>query len=180
MSSASATGDRSGFVTALAWVLIVFSGFSVFIGSIQNLFIHILVPTSKLDSALARTAHHGNIPAFAEFMFGNFKLILSVYLALSVATLISSIGLLKRGNWARLVIIGLMYVMIIGNIGGFILQLSMFDDMAVQVGVGAPALFETMMNVMMVFSALVVLAISGLCAFIIFKLSSEPIRREFA
>ena len=119
-------------------------------------------------------------PFVAEFMFGNFKLIVSLYLALSLVTLVSSVGLLKRQNWARLLIVGLMYLIIIGNIGGFMLQLTMFDDLAVQFGVGAPAQFETVTKVMMVFSALMVLAFSGLCAFIIFKLSSERIRREFA
>lgn len=179
MDSLSATDHRSTFVTALAWILIVFSGFSVFGGIAQNVVLHLVMPTSEMEPAISEAAMGGQIPPFAEFMLSNFRAVSLGLLVLSLVTLGSSIGLLRRLNWARLLTVGLMLLTIFGNIGGFILQITMSGEMSLGTGVEMPGHFKIFRNVQLVLPALMALAFSGLCGFVIFKLNSERIRREF-
>jgi len=95
--------DRSSFITILAWILIVMSGFAAFISILQNIMIHTLFPADQMQAAIASTKNSPNIPWFVEFMFNYFRWFVGAFLLLSLSTLVSAIGLLKRKNWARIV-----------------------------------------------------------------------------
>ena len=70
-----------------------------------------------------------DMPPFAAFMFSHFQLFFLLVLLLSAFTLISSIGLLKRLNWARLCFIGVMVFGIVYQLGGLVIQFLMFSSM---------------------------------------------------
>jgi hypothetical protein len=93
---------RSRFVTVLAWISIVGSGVATF----QSIVSNIKINTGSMDGA--------------ELVTRQFRLLLATHLVFRAATFVSSIGLLKRKNWARLMFIGLMGVAIVGSMGGVV------------------------------------------------------------
>jgi hypothetical protein len=120
------------------------------------------------------------IPAFMGFMFSHFDLFFLFFLIVSASSFISAIALLKRKAWARIVFVVLMSVGIIWNVIGLALQFTMFDQMPGMTGEGVPPEFAKMMVIMKVASVIMVLALSSLFGWIIKKLTSAPIKAEFA
>ena len=175
----SAAPARSNFVTVLAWIFIVLSGFATLIGVLQNIMIQTMFNDPKFSEGLAKMPQ--GVPAPVSFMAGNFRLIFAVLLACFVATLISSIGLLKRRNWARLFFIGIMALGIIWNIGGLLLQFTMFSSFPPlpQAAQHEADAFQSMFITMMVFSAFIAIGFSVLLGWIVKRLISPPIAAEF-
>jgi len=174
--------DRSSFITILAWILIVMSGFAAFISILQNIMIHTLFPADQMQAAIASTKNSPNIPWFVEFMFNYFRWFVGAFLLLSLSTLVSAIGLLKRKNWARIVFISLMGFGIFWNVGGLLLQQTMFSwmrEMHTSAPAGFPSEFESMATIMMIFSVVMAIGLSTLCGWIIKRLVSPAIRQEF-
>ena len=121
-----AAPPRSSFVTVVAWIFIVLSGFSTLIGALQNLMIRSM-PFDQLNSAL-QDSTAAQLPAPARVIFSHFQLFFLVTFLLSLLMLISSIGLLRRHNWARLAFIGLLVLGIIYLLGGLFLQQSFMSS----------------------------------------------------
>lgn len=174
--------QRSSFVTVLAWIFIVISGYMTLGGIFQNIMLARFLPQMGLEAALAtHSAADVGLPSFFAFMFRYFQLIAAVTLVVAVATLAASIGLLKRENWARRFFIALMTVGIVWNVVMVILQQVMISQMA---GFGAPADFRAQLQFMrvavFVVSLIMAIAMSVLFWWIIRKLRSAPIVAEFA
>lgn len=173
---------RSSFVSVLAWIFIVMSGFSTLISILQNIMINTFFPLDQMQATMHDANGRQAIPPAAEFMMSHFRLFFGVFLAVSAFTLATSIALLKRKNWARLVFIGLLGLGIVWNIGGLFIQQAMFSSMAlppVKAPVEFQSTFKTMMTVMSVFSLVVAIAFSVLFGWIIKRLVSPEIRHEF-
>jgi hypothetical protein len=99
---------------------------------------------------------------------------------MSLTTLISSIGLLKRKNWARVVFIFIMALGIVWNIFALVMQHFMFDSMPTDMPPEAvDPQFGPMMLVMKVVTYIMAIGISALFAWIIKKLVSQDIKTEF-
>jgi uncharacterized membrane protein (DUF2068 family) len=171
--------QRSSFVTALAWVFIVLAGFSTFIAALQNLMLSLMMPAGMPPMEQAQTGQ--NIPAFAKFMFANFRLIFAGFLVLSVITLATAVGLLKRKNWARVIFVAIMSFGILWNIGSVVLTFVMFSSMPIPEN--APADFREqhalLSNIMTVATTVMAVAFTALFVWIIKRLLSNDIRREF-
>lgn len=122
--------NRSTFVTVIAWIGIVIAGFSTFMTGLQNIIINLMMD-ERFDEAFKTSEPEtiDSMPSFAKFMFSNFELIFFLIFLLSLVALIASIGLLKRKNWARLTIIGVLGLGIAWNLGGLIFQQSFMGDM---------------------------------------------------
>lgn len=180
---------KSTFVTVVAWVFIIFSGLSTFISLLQNLMVG-LMPQQFLRDATADTTFAHMMPSGPRFMFAHLRLLVLLVLALCVLMLVSSIGLLRRRNWARLVFIGLLSAGILYNIAGLFLQQSMMSSFTASFPIdstfGADSAaqqfgqqFHQMMAGMRVFIISITVAFCALFAWIIVKLLSPPIRAEF-
>ncbi len=185
MNSMSSGGpaERSTFVTVLAWIFIVLSGFSTLMSIIQNIVMSIVFPFARMQASIEAAKARGDIPPGAEFMMGHIRMLFGAFLLLSAITLVASIGLLKRWNWARLVFIALMALGILWNIGSLFLQRLMLSGMPMMPENAAPefrAPFEPMMLAMQIVSAIFALAFCVLFAWIIKRLMSAAVRREFA
>jgi hypothetical protein len=181
--SSGGPAERSTFVTVLAWIFIALSGFSTVISILQNILISYVMPMAQMQSAVDEAEARGPFPPGAAFMIGHMRLLFGAFLVLSAITLMVSIGLLKRWNWARLVFICLMVLGIVWNIAGVFLQRLMFSAMPPMPDDAPPearAMFETMMPMMQVVSAIFALAFCALFGWIIWRLMSADIRREFA
>lgn len=172
---------RSSFVTALAWVFIVLSGFATLIAIAQNVMINTMLPVDQMEAAIHSAEAQQNMPPVAAFMTSHFRLFFGAFLALSAVTLISSIALLKRKNWARLVFISLMGLGIIWNLGGLFLQQAIFSSISPPATAPPEFLdqFQSMAQTMMIFSAIMAIVFSVLFAWIIKRLASQKVREEF-
>lgn len=172
--------QRSNFINVLAWIFIVLGGFATFMSILQNIMIRTMFPKEQMAQAMQQAEKTEQMPAFANFMFSHFDLFLLFFLVVSATSLIAAIALLKRKNWARIIFIVLMILGILWNVGGLVLQFTMFSSMPEMASKGAPPEFEKMMLIMKIASVVMVIAVSTLFAWIIKKLTSAPIRDEFA
>jgi hypothetical protein len=169
---------RSSFVTALAWVFIALAGFTTLIAILQNVMIAVMFP-ADFGGEVRGTS---DMPAFFRIFFSYPRVFFGAFLVVSAATLISAIGLLRRKNWARLLFIAVMVLGILWNLGGFVLMLSMTSSMPAVPDSGPPGFrdgFDIMWKVMLAFSIVIGLAFLGLFGWIIKRLMSHEIRREF-
>ena len=178
---------RSSFVTVVAWVFIVLSGFAAFIGALQNLMIR-SVPFDQVDSVLRDSTAASQIPEPAQFMFSNIRLLFLATFLMSFLTLVTSIGLLQRRNWARLVFMGLLILGIVYAIGSLFVQESFISSFDSSFATGAPQDsvlrahaddFRSMLRIIRVFMTVFALGIAGLFAWIVARLGSARIRAEF-
>jgi hypothetical protein len=178
MTELSNQNTRSSFVTAVAWVFIVLAGFATLIAILQNIMIAVMFPAE----AMRETENVKDAPAIARFMFSYPLVIFGAFLAVAATTLISAIGLLRRKNWARLIFIGMLSLGTLWNLGGLAVMFFTFSSMP-QIPDHAPpnvrSDFDFMWNLMMGFSVVVALVFAGLFGWIIKRLVSLEIKREF-
>jgi hypothetical protein len=145
--------------------------------------IAVLFPVDEMREAMRSAARGQPVPGFFSFMLENLRLFFALFLVLSALTLASAIGLLRRQNWARIVFICIMALGIVWSAGALSLQFSMVS--------GFPLVpeddqsefafhFRTMARVIMGFSAVVAGGSAVLFGWIIRRLLSGDIRREFS
>lgn len=171
--------NRSSFVTALAWVFIALAGFSTFISIAQNVMIGIMLDPSHLNK-FANAPGAEEMPAFFRFMSSHLRLFFLSFLIISSTTLISSIGLLKRKNWGRIVFMVIMWLSIAWIVFGVIMQFTLFPQMMHDFPDGNEAeRFHIMFTIMRIFTLAFSAAFCGLFGWILKKLSSQSIKREF-
>lgn len=174
--------SRSSFITALAWIFIVLTGFSTLIAILQNVMISFFFPLEQMQNAMHSAKGSESIPAFAQFMLGHVRLLFATFLVLSATICAVSVGLLKRKNWARIAFISFLALGMVWNIAGVFLQGAFFSSMAPPPP-NAPAefrsQFESMTHIMLVFSSVIAIVISLLFAWLIKRLISVPIKAEF-
>lgn len=172
------SSNRSTFVTVVAWILIVVSGFATLIALLQNAMVHLVLKSPQMGQ-LAQ-AHPAEAPVFAVFTADHIGLIFFAVLVVCIVTLVSSIGLLKRVNWARWVVIALMILGVAWCLGGLAFQAAMFVAMKDQFanvpdasGMGPFLIAFAVVNV------LIALAFAGLFGWIAKRLLSPGIAAEF-
>jgi len=175
---------RSNFVTVVAWIFIALSGFTTLISILQNIMIGILFRAPDHAFPTVDPATGKEFPWIFRFMFEHFQLFFLAFFVVSALTLAASIGLLRRKNWARLLFIALMGLGIAWNVAGVLMLFPMFSffnevaDSAKQPGFADQ--FGLAWKVMAGVNLLFVAAFVWLFGWIIKRLASERIRREFA
>jgi hypothetical protein len=178
--SMSTTPPRSTFVTVLAWIFIVMSGMGTLVSLLQNVMIHLVLRDAALDQALQAAPE--NVPAAMVFLAGHARLIFFGFLLVTLFTLASSIGLLRRCNWARWCFIGVMGLGIAWQLAGLAIQSSMFATMREQFALGAqmggPDL-GAMIAVIAVIGAIFATGMIVLHAWLILRLVSPRVAAEF-
>ena len=173
--------QRSTFVTVVAWIFIALSGFGTVIAALQNVMLFTVFRSPEATQALQAPPPPGTPPA-AAFMASHFYLFFIAFLVISAFTLISSVGLLKRWNWARLSFIGLMALGIAWNLGGLVLQFGIFSSMQEQFAASALHDGQEMQPffiAIVVVSVLFAVGFSVLFAWIAKRLHSPAIVSEF-
>jgi hypothetical protein len=182
-SESTTPSPRSGFVTALAWVFIVLSGFGVLISLLQNLMLSAF-PQDAFNEALQDASTTQEVPAGARFMFGHFRLLVALMLLVLVTTLVAAIGLLRRHNWARILFMIILGLGVIYSLGGVALQQHMMPDFSRFSPVDSTASeavlrMGAMIRVVQLVMIIISLGFAGLFAWLIWKLASPSVRREF-
>lgn len=163
--------SRSTFVTVLAWIFIVGAGFASFVSLMQVIMVSTMFSGDEFQTMPA------DAPSIVKFMSQYFHIFVYGFFILAVFTLISSIALLKRQNWARIAFIGILSVGILWQLGGLIMQFFMFSDFPKH---PQGEDFERMSQLIRWFSFAIAILFSGLFIWIIKKLATQPTIGEFA
>jgi len=178
--------QRSNFVTTLAWIFIILSGFAMLISIAQNIMVNTFFSMDEfvLNSKDMKGAP-GNKPMYFEFITNNMRLFFALFCVFTVGVFVSSIGLLKRKKWARNIFVFIMVVTIIGNIGSVVFEFFITSD--VNEFFNNPNVksnehfeqFKGMMIFMRIFTALIAVLFSLFFAWIIKRLVTKPVKYEF-
>lgn len=173
---------RSTFVTVVAWIFIILSGFASLISLLQNIMLFSLFRTPEIAQAMQAPPPPGT-PAIFAHLTTLMPWIFVFFLVMSLLTFASSIGLLLRRNWARLVFIGALVVGILWNVGGMVMQFTVFrmisEQFAAAPDMPEAASMRTTFIVMIIFGGIVALAFCALFGWIIKRLTSAGIVAEF-
>jgi hypothetical protein len=178
-TSESPVQERSTFISVIAWIFIVLSGFGTLISLMQNIMVHFMFSLPEMQTAMTANDATTGLPPFVHFMFSHFRLFLFFMFILILFTLISSIGLLKRKDWARKVFIGILCLSILMMLGSIVAQYFFFPGFS-RMGIeNVPVEMKTMMNVMRLFFITFYAGIAIVFGWIIKKLLSPKISLEF-
>jgi hypothetical protein len=165
-------GDRSQFVTGIAWTFIALSVLSM-LGTVPlGLATWFLLDAAAYESALDEAIRTSPVPVpeWMAWTFHNLKEVLAAGAALSVASLLVSIGLLKRWRWAHAAFVLLMAL-------GALLHVAWA---AVPFVAGSPAAGGRPMLAMALGSAVFALAFGVLYAWLAYMLMTPAVRAEFS
>ncbi len=160
------------FVTAVAWVFILLGGVASAVALVQNAAVASMMPWPSSGGVLG-------------FLIQHLQWVVGVGLLVSLATLASAIGLLLRQDWARQSFIVLLGLAMAAQVLSLWLQqegLQLLRDQALRQAV-LPAAVQDMAGhvatVARVTAPLVTLAACGVLSWIMRRLMSSRVRREF-
>ena len=119
---------KSTFVNVVAWIFIVLAGFATLISILQNIMISVMFPVDEMNQVFENAPTQEQIPFLAKFMFSHIQLFFLSFLAVSGTTFVSAIGLLRRRNWGRVILMAIMGLGICWNIFSLIIQNFMFSS----------------------------------------------------
>lgn len=173
-----AVGSRSLFVTATAWLFILLGVVASLSALVQNAMLASLLPALSSSSP--------TVSGLMGLMLDYMPWVVGTGLVMSLATLASAIGLLLRLDWARRAFIGLLVVAIVANLLGLWLQQEMMQSVvsrtlgSVALPPQALGVFGGFVTAARVMAVVVTLGSCGLLGWIIRRLMSAGVRREFA
>jgi hypothetical protein len=160
------------FVTVLAWILISFTGLGAASALLQNVFVNLMLSLPDLDPR--GTANQ------APETFLVLRILIAVLALFLIFALVSAIGLLKRKDWARRTFIALFALGIgfhVVLLFLFLLGAGIFPPFAAARGVRAP--IDSMARLMVIPMGVGALGMSVLFGWLIKRLVSPDVRREF-
>ncbi len=167
----AASQQRSTFVTVVAWIFIALTGYLTF----QFLIINLMARLIPLPGWSGET--QGQMDVVFRTIFGHLRLLCFLMLLVSLTALASSIGLLKRKNWARRVFIGFLGL-------GVVYQVVCIGVLAVMV-FAEPDLVKDDPEALFFVAAIgvvglaMILTVAALLVWIIKRLISPAVRAEF-
>ena len=168
---------RSKSVTITAWLFIIIGTFATIATIIQGLMYVRMLSMPTLHQAMHEGASH--LPFVLQLLFEHFRLYLLFVFSLSLSTLLSAIGLLKRKNWARQLFIVVLVTVTIALLVAFITQLSIRPATDNIPAAQIPPEAQKMMRVMKGFFFIITFSVSSLFGWLIAHLTNPEIRQEF-
>jgi len=182
MSNSNIATGRSTFVTGLAWTFITLSAFGTAIAILQNIMLALMFPADEMRMAFRDADKSQPVPGIFRFMAENFRYIFLAALLLSASTLVASIGLLKRKNWARLAFIGFMAFGVFWNLVSAVMPFylrGLIPETSQGQADSFDQQFKLMWQIMTAFTVVMCLVFTGLFVWLIRRLMSADIKREF-
>ena len=172
--------DSRNLVTTLAWCFIALSAFGTFISGVETVLFNTVLNDARFNAAFTNANLTKAFPPYMGWFMSHMRLVAAVLLAGSAVTLVASIGLLKRRNWARLVFIVLLALGIVWYLVGTAVQIATFSPLAPppEIARGMPD-FKFLFIGGMIFSAIWSIGMSCLFGWLIKRLVSPDIVAEF-
>jgi hypothetical protein len=169
----------SAFIDSLAWTTLVISVFAIPMSLLMMLASS--GPSIDVREALVHTGFDITLPDSVLFIFKHLKTISLSLFVFSIFSAISSRALLKRRNWARVAFIAMLALNIVGNIVGVIYSLSSPAMRLSTKGLPAEAQaqIEWTLRIAMGVNAILIIGLSIAMAWMMKRLMSDAIRREF-
>lgn len=165
--------ERSNtFVDVLAWIAIIFSGFALFVSVLQNLMLYTVLQEGF------PWPHEAELPLALQFFFQHIHVYFASILVCLLVTFVSSVGLLKRKEWARKSFVFMMGVGILYVVAATALQYIVASTIPA-FSMGMSNAEATIVLVIRVGTGVFALGIGVLFAWIIKKLRSSEIKSEF-
>jgi hypothetical protein len=175
---------RSGFVTATAWTFIACALLGILVAGGQLLVLSTVIRVEDLRAVLVEVGRERPVPSFVLAAFDHLHALLGGLLALSIAALVASVGLLRRRDWGRIGTVALCVVAALWNFAGGVAPLFWFSDFARFAPADLPpefrAGFEMMIRWTMWASVATGLAFAAAFAWLAKRLRDADIREEFA
>ena len=166
---------KSSFINVFAWISIVFSGFGILIGILQNVLMQTVMKDNNFQDAIKESDQQ--LPPMMVAMFEHMDTIIMLTLILTIFIFVTSIALLKRKNWARVAFIVLLILNIVWTVVSGFMQFDMLKGMGQIEDV--PPEFQQAQSVMGVVMGLMLLAMIILYLYLIKRLNSKEIKEEF-
>ena len=157
MTDPADKNNVSTFVTVLGWLTIILAGMNVLILLSQLA----VVSTFELPET-ERTSVYSMISGFA---------------LLSITALAAGVGLVKRLNWARLVLLGFFALFIVGQCVGIYLMMEFRAEFSETPETNEG--FARFQNSISIIRYLFTVGLIAISAFCIYKLSSQEVHDEF-
>lgn len=174
------TSNSKNLVTTLAWCFIALSAFGTLMGLVQTFVLGAVLDDPKFNAVFSKANAQAGFPPYFQFITAHFRLFAAALLACSLVTLVSSIGLLKRLNWARLVFVVLLALGIVWNLASTVFQIAAFQQLPVppDVARGMPD-FKVFLVAAMLFGVAWAIGLSCLFGWLIKRLVAPDIVAEF-
>lgn len=99
---------RSIFVTIIAWLLIIYTGFMALVSFAQVFMIHVAFKDEFEKAMVSAVDQSNSMPGMYSVMFSYFGELVLLFSLLSVVSFAGSVGLLLRKNWGRIITIGVL------------------------------------------------------------------------
>lgn len=166
---------QSKFINPLAWFLITCSGAATLVTFMQSIMVSLVF--SKVFSKIHLPPLPENTPKIFSLFVENVHCFFYAGFVFSMLGLIASIGLLKRKNWARILIIALMIGFIIFQILSGVFSFQVVDQFPSTEG--APFDVKLIARVIQIGTLLFSLVLIVFVVWVIKKLSTAPVINEF-
>lgn len=175
---------RSAFITATAWTFIACGLLGILVAGGQLVLVSTVVRLEDLRAVLVEIGKEQPVPSFVLSAFEHARALLGALLAMSVATLAVSIGLLQRREWGRVGTLVLCVVAALWNLAGGIAPLFWFSDFSRFAPADLPpefrAGFEAIIRWVLWASVGTGIAFGAAFAWLAKRLRDADVREEFA
>lgn len=172
----------NAFINVVAWLFIVLAGIGILTGVLQNLAVHfwpplveVLEQTRQSDTVLAP---EGDV---WSLVMSNLRWVLAFNLLLAIVVFAAGVGLLRRRNWARLVFVFLLSLVILLTLGNVLFALQAViggEAAAAATDPYAPAIYAYSAPSLMA-SALFSLLLCLLLGWMVWQLCRAKVTAEF-
>jgi hypothetical protein len=167
---------RSVFVTVVGWVFIAFAGFATLITALQNVMLHMMFPMEQIRQDLPDDAAFTDMPVWARWMMTHIELWFLFCFLVSALTLVAAVGLIRRHNWARVLLVAVLIFAVAWNLAGPFLAQGMIPS---EEFAGVDDTFARMFVLVQIVTVLICVGLAALFGWIAWRLCSAPVRAEF-
>jgi len=171
--------NQSKFVNVFAWIFIVFAGWGVFIGFIQLVAYGVVFPAEQVKELMNDPEVAGSMPEYLQYLITHMHILALIVFLMTVGVFVSSVGLLKRKNWARRIFIGFMILGIITMFVSAGFQLWIMPSAQDLAPENQIQNYEAILWVMRLLALAILFIFTLLYGWIIKKLISPEVKREF-
>lgn len=188
MAEGSKQARKTSFVTVIAWVFIALATMILMTSVIQFIAVAFLNfgatqsgdVYSLVVTELKKGLKDSNTLELALVAFRYAWVIVTVIFLYAITLLWTSIGLLKRREWARKTMIVLLAIAIFYELSDLAWQFYVMNSTMAPLMKEMPGLGSGIMAIILGIVTIMVLAFCALFVWVIIKLRSERIRQEFA